>query len=172
MSLVKLECPHCRRHYTVDEKERGGIFECLSCGRSFNGAEAAVVGRAEGGNRAVRILLILTLVVIAGNVLLWFRLLESAHAPEEINAVEVVPTVAPADFTALVDRVTALEKSVAELRGEVAKSAAEKKNAVSGSTSSAGVTGDVIRSIFFRLGRLESEISKWKGTRDSVPEGL
>ncbi len=170
MALLKLECPHCHRHYTVDERERGGIFECLSCGRSFNGAEATVVGRV-GGNRTVRILTALVLLMVVVNLLAWICLLESMPA-EEINAVEVVPTVAPADFTALVDRVTALEKSVAELRGEVAKSAAEKKNAVSGSTSSAGVTGDVIRSIFFRLGRLESEISKWKGTRDSVPEGL
>ena len=167
MALLKLECPHCRRHYTVDERERGGIFECLSCGRSFNGSEAVVVGRG-GENRGMCLLLVLTLLVLAVNVLLWFRLQETVPAEVEVNAVEVVPTVSPADFTALADRVAALEKSVAELRGEMKKIASEKMPAI----PSSGVTGDVIRSIFLRLGRLESDIAKLKGAQDSIPDGL
>ena len=158
MALLKLECPHCRRHYTVEERERGGIFECLSCGRSFNGAEAVVVGRV-GKNRALHLLLLLVLLVLAVNVLLWIRLLESAPAPAEVNAVDVRPTVAPADFIALSDRVAALEKSVAELRAEGKKSAPEKKTAA---TPASGVEADVIRSIFIRLGRLENDIAQLK----------
>ena len=171
MALVKLECPHCRRHYTVDERERCGIFECLSCGQSFNGGEAVVVGRV-GENRTMRILLALTLVVIVGNVLLWIRLLESVPVAAEVNAVEVVPSVAPADFTALADRVAALEKSVAELRAEWKKNAAETKSAAETKPAAAGENSDVIRSIFFRLGRLESDIARLKGDKRSVPDGL
>lgn len=168
MALLKLECPHCHRHYTVDERERGGIFECLSCGRSFNGAEATVVGRV-GGNRTVRILTALVLLMVVVNLLAWICLLESMPA-EEINAVEVVPTVDPADFTALSDRVAALEKSVAELRGQLRKIAAEKKTFPA---SAPGENSDVIRSIFIRLGRLESDIARLRG-RDhrSAPDEL
>ena len=168
MALLKLECPHCHRHYTVDERERGGIFECLSCGRSFNGAEATVVGRV-GGNRTVRILTALVLLMVVVNLLAWICLLESMPA-EEINAVEVVPTVDPADFTALSDRVAALEKSAAELRGQLRKIAVEKKTLPA---SAPGENSDVIRSIFIRLGRLESDIARLRG-RDqrSAPDEL
>lgn len=168
MALVKIECPYCRRHYTIEESERGGIFECLSCGQSFNGAEAAVVGWT-GSERLIRLLLVLALVMVPGNVLFWIRQLDPPPAPTKVNAGKAAPIPALADLDALSSRLAALEKSVEELRAKERNAAAEKNPAAD---AAAGVEPDVIRTIFFRLGRIESDVAKLKERRSSGSAGL
>ncbi|MBS1371945.1 MAG: hypothetical protein HPZ91_18520 [Lentisphaeria bacterium] len=151
MALIKVECPHCRRHYAIDEDERGEVFECISCRQPFNGSDAAVLGFMSR-NGAVYALLALSLVMFALNIVLWTRL--QSPAPEAVvNAVEIVPPVAPAELSALADRVAALEKALTEVR----EKAAEAKPA-----KPAESNADVIRSIFIRLGKLESDIAQLK----------
>ena len=151
MALIKVECPHCRRHYAIDEDERGEVFECISCRQPFNGSDAAVLGFMSR-NGAVYALLALSLVMLALNIVLWTRLQSSA--PEAVvNAVEIVPSVAPAELSALADRVAALEKALAEVRAKATEAKPAKP---------AESNADVIRSIFIRLGKLESDIAQLK----------
>ena len=43
MNILKIECPHCRQHFEIDEAERGENYQCSTCGDSFNGREAVVL---------------------------------------------------------------------------------------------------------------------------------
>lgn len=162
MALIKVECPHCRRHYAIDEDERGEVFECISCRQPFNGSDAAVLGFMSR-NGAVYALLALSLVMLALNIVLWTRL--QSPAPEAVvNAVEIVPPVAPAELSALTDRAVALEKALADRVAALEKALAEvrEKAAEAKPAKPADSNADVIRSIFIRLGKLESDIAQLK----------
>ena len=152
MNILKIECPHCRQHFEIDEAERGENYQCSACGDSFNGREAVVLSAPAWRRKVGSVLFVLALIM------------RRLPKPEPAGA---VPAVDPAEFAELSSQVGKLEAKLAVLSKTV--EAAEKRESAkpAAQPAAANDNADVIRSIFIRLGRLESEIA---GLKDSGEE--
>ena len=108
------------------------------------------------------VLFVLALILLAANVSL--LVMQRLPKPEPAGA---VPAVDPAEFAELSSQLGKLEAKLAALSKTV--EAAEKRESAkpAAQPAAANDNADVIRSIFIRLGRLESEIA---GLKDSGGE--
>lgn len=68
MNILKIECPHCRQHFEIDEAERGENYQCSACGDSFNGREAVVLSAPAWRRKVGSVLFVLALILLAANV--------------------------------------------------------------------------------------------------------
>ena len=162
MNILKIECPHCRQHFEIDEAERGENYQCSTCGDWFNGREAVVLSAPAWRRKVGSVLFVLALILLAANVSL--LVMQRLPKPEPAGA---VPAVDPAEFAELSSQVGKLEAKLAALSKTV--EAAEKRESAkpAAQPAAANDNADVIRSIFIRLGRLESELA---GLKDSGGE--
>ena len=92
MNILKIECPHCRQHFEIDEAERGENYQCSTCGDSFNGREAVVLSAPAWRRKVGSVLFVLALILLAANVSL--LVMQRLPKPEPAGA---VPAVDPAE---------------------------------------------------------------------------
>ncbi|MDR0932511.1 MAG: hypothetical protein LBM70_05755 [Victivallales bacterium] len=155
MTLLKIECPHCRQHFAVKETELNKTFECNTCHKLFSGSDARIVGFANGKGTILFLLTILLLMIML-NIFYLTRLkptVVKSSEPIITRTVEVAPVITKPEFEDLKARIAALEKRQLEL----AKKSADVKRA---EVKPAESNADVIRSIFIRIGRLESAVGQ------------
>ena len=108
MNILKIECPHCRQHFEIDEAERGENYQCSTCGDWFNGREAVVLSAPAWRRKVGSVLFVLALILLAANVSL--LVMQRLPKPEPAGA---VPAVDPAEFAELSSQVGKLEAKLA-----------------------------------------------------------